>query len=161
MNNLNLNSLKASLQANAPTQDTVVTTPHELRSPVTPTETEGVKFQHYKSAKISMRLISVLGTKIVFINHEFITADPDAIEYLNTEIARGLPGITKGALLTREEADPMSAIKKQWEVEFKAKQAEDIRKAALGESKDMGETNNKPTISPLGTSSISDNAAGS
>ncbi len=139
----------------------VPTVAHELRAPVTPKDVEGVKFQHYKAAKTSMRLISSLGTKITFINHEFITCDKDAIDYLNNEIERGLPGITKGELLTREEADPMTALKKQWEEEFKAKQAEAAVQAALGREKDMGETDSKPGISPVSTKGNGGNVAGS
>jgi len=132
---------KANSDIPVPTQST------PLRAPVTKASS-GTKFQHYKSALTSMQLISSKGTKIVFIGHQFVTCDPDAMEYLNEEIERGLVGITKGELMTREEADPMTALKKQWEEEYKAKQLAETMAAAKGEIKDMGKTEGASTVSP-------------
>jgi hypothetical protein len=123
---------------------------------------EGVKFQHYRSAKTSMRLISSKGTKITFVRHEFVTCDNDAIEYLNTEIDNGtIPGITKGELLSREEADPMAMLRKQMKAEAKAEMEAEAVARAKGVEKYMGETDNKPAIKPVSTKGTGGNAAGS
>lgn len=133
------------------------TVAQSLRAPVSPADKKA-KFQHYKSAKSSMRLISTLGTKITFIHHEFITADPDAIDYLNTEIERGLPGITAGELLTSEEADPMAMLKKQLRAEI----IQEIDARDNGAAKqDMGSTDPKAKVGAVSTSKMGGNAAGS
>ena len=65
------------------------------------------KYQHYKCARTAMRLITTKGKKVIFTAFEFITADPDIIEYLDEEIKQGLNIIVKGALLTADDIDPM------------------------------------------------------
>ena len=121
-------------------------------------ETAPVKatHQHYNSARSSVRLITKDGGKIAFAGFKFITNDPDIITYLNDEIAKGLPGITKGELLTSDESDPMVALKariiKEHE-EQKAKAAADI---ALGVTKDMGTSKapGAPAINPVSSKQV-------
>lgn len=102
----------------------------------TTVDTSEVKYQHYNCAKQATKMITTMGKVVAFTNFKFITKDQDIIDYLNEEIARGLTIITKGELLTHEEADPMSALKKRVIEEYLAKQAE----TAAAPLKNMGST---------------------
>ena len=118
-----------------------------------PTE---IKYQHYQCARQSMKMITPKGKKIAFVNFQFITCDQDCIDYLNEAINRGVRSITKGKLMTREEANPMSALKAEWKKEWEAEQAEKRTKDALGVMPDMGSTAKKgssDTKQPLGAAS--------
>lgn len=109
-----------------------------------------VKFQHYASSRDSVKLITTKGKKITFVNFQYITCDKDCIEYLNDEIDRGLNMITKGKLMTAEEADPMASLKKRHIEEYLATQAETKKQEALGISPDMGRTKAKGAgINPM------------
>lgn len=79
-----------------------------------------VKFQHYNSSVSSMRMITKNGTHIIFVLGQFITSNPECINYLNAEIDLGLPQVTKGELMTAEEADPMAALKRRHIAEYLA-----------------------------------------
>jgi len=147
---LNLGNLKTGLE-----------TPEPAASKETAAAADPVKYQHYKSSRASVRLISTAGRRITFINHQFVTCEQELIDYLDDEIAKGVPGITRGELLTREEADPMSAIKRKHFEEFKAMQEAERIAAAKGEEKDMGTTVSKPEVSPASTRKLGGNAAGS
>jgi hypothetical protein len=115
-----------------------------------------LKFQHYKSARTAVNLITSTGGKVKFTGYEFITRDEAIIEYLDNEIAKGLPGIVKGALLTSSEANPMEALKRKHFAEFQAQQVEAATNKALGVQNDMG--NNKPAgsaqINPANTNDV-------
>ena len=101
-----------------------------------------VKFQHYASSRIAMNLVTEAGTKVRFVNHQYITADDEIIAYLDDQIKRGLNVITKGELLTAEDA------------EYLEKEAAELVAAAKGETRDMGETASKPDISPASSKSV-------
>ena len=119
-------------------------------------KSDEVKYQHYQCATQSNKMLTTTGKKIEFVNFQFITCDPDCIEYLNDEINRGLRNVTKGKLMTREEANPMSALKAEWKKEWEAEQAEKRTKDALGVMPDMGSTAKKgssDTKQPLGAAS--------
>jgi hypothetical protein len=102
-----------------------------------------IKYQHYKSARTAMCMTTYAGKKISFANYIFITADPDIIQYLDTEIDRGLNTVTKGELLTTDEADPMKILKAAHFQEFIDAQA---NAAGAGYSADMGNTKSKEAI---------------
>ena len=99
-----------------------------------------VQFQHYSSSLQSTKLITTTGKKICFVNFQFITSDQDHIDYLNDEITKGLKCISKGKLMTAEEANPMNALKKAFIKEYVEEQKQLAAKEAMGESKDMGNT---------------------
>ena len=82
------------------------------------------KFQHYSSAKQATKLICEDGRVINFINFQFITADAAFIDFLDREIEAGNASFSKGELMTAEEADPMSALKRRHIEEYKAAEAE-------------------------------------
>lgn len=120
------------------------------------------KFQHYKSSRQAMKMISKTGRKIIFVNYQYMTCEKDIIEYLNEEIELGLNVITKGELLTSEEADPMAALKRKHIAEYLAKKAEELKNVALGVSKDMGSTKSKEALAsgakPLSTTGVTTKA---
>lgn len=93
------------------------------------------KYQHYISAKQHTKLVTPTGRMIPFVNFKFITNDPELIAYLDKEIELRIPGITKGELLTHEEADPMQALRNKHIMEYLAKEA-----AGKKENIDMGST---------------------
>lgn len=128
-----------------------------------PPSTEEVKFQHYTSARQSVKLLTSSGRSIEFVNFQFITADEELIDYLNNEIRLGLTTITKGELMTAEEADPMVALKRKWQEEYDAELAEKAKKAALGQLPDMGNTKPKEQRADnvLGSNKINTLAASS
>jgi hypothetical protein len=117
---------------------------------------EPVKYQHYTSARVSVRLITHTGGRITFTGYEFITRDKSIIEYLDTEIANGLVGIIKGALLTSDEADPVAAMKRKHIAEYLAEEEKKKVNAAKGIIPDMG--NNKApgaaSINPTNTNQV-------
>jgi hypothetical protein len=102
-----------------------------------------IKYQHYNSSRVAMCMTTYAGKKISFANYTFITADPDIIQYLDTEIDRGLNTVTKGKLLTTAEADPMKILKAAHFQEFIDAQA---NAAGAGYSADMGNTKSKEAI---------------
>jgi len=124
-------------------------------------EEQEIKYQHYSSSKQSVSLISPLGRKISFINFEHITCEESVIEYLDQEIKDGMRLITKGALMTREEADPMSALRKKFIKEYEAEKQAAAVKVAMGEVADMGKTDKNASINPSSTKDLTSNAAGS
>ena len=133
-------------------------TPEPVQEPVLE-----IKFQHYECARQSTKLLTPTGRAIIFINHEFITSDEGLIEYLNNEIANGLRDVTKGALMTAAEADPMAALKAKWIEEGKKQAQQEAEQAALGVSADMGDTRKSKVdkLNAISTQGINQNAAGS
>lgn len=109
------------------------------------------KYQHYSSARIAMRLITDKGKRIVFTGYEFLTQDEDIIEYLDTEIKQGLPGIAKGKLMTASESDPMEALRRKHIKEYEDQKAEEAANASRGITKNMGTTENSggATVKPV------------
>ena len=80
-------------------------------------------FQHYTSAKTTMRMITPKGARITFIDNSFVTSDSEVIRYLDRELKNPTLGITKGKLMTAEDADPMKALKAKIIAEHEAKKA--------------------------------------
>lgn len=111
------------------------------------------KYQHYKSSRTAMRLITVKGKKIIFSGYEFITQDEDIIEYLDYEIKQGLPGIVKGELLTVDEANPMEALRRKHVTEYLEQQKEKKADIAKGISKDMG-SNAVNRLNPVSSNQV-------
>jgi len=142
-----------------------------VNSPVKKEETEDAspkvedqKFQHYSCSRIAMKLITEKGTKIVFTNFKFITCDEEIIEYLNTEAKGCLKGVIKiGELLTHKEADPMEEVKRKAVEEYKEQQEELIKKRALGQMPNMGNTKTKEalatSVNPMGSNKVTNAAA--
>lgn len=108
------------------------------------------KFQEYKSARSSMRLITFEGIRITFTNFKLLTQNEDVINYLDDEIKKGLPGVIKGALLTLADVNPMETMRREMELKVRAEIAEEAKQAALGTSKDMG-TYATPKLNPAGS----------
>lgn len=110
---------------------------------------QSVMWQQYKSARPSVRTITSSGKRICFTNYEYFTREKDVVEWLDSEISNyGLPGITKGELMSTSERDPMEKLKKQHIAEYLA--AEEVAKIATarGEYKDMGSTEKGANINP-------------
>ena len=112
------------------------------------------KYQHYNCARIAMNMVTEEGKKIRFVNHQYITADELEIAYLNDQIDRGLKVITKDKLMTLEEADPMAALKRKHIAEYLAKESAELVAESKGESRDMGNTESKPAISPASSKAV-------
>ena len=114
------------------------------------------KYQHYTSARIAMRLVTKTGKRIIFTGYEYFTQDEDIMEYLDSEIKQGLPGITKGKLMSFAEKDPMEKLKREIIAEHEEKKAKEAADASRGIKKDMG--NSKPkgevAINPLGSDNV-------
>ena len=87
------------------------------------------EYQQYTSSRSSMKMITKKGVPITFINYQYITDNKECIEYLNAEIAAGLNLVEKGDLVSSEEADPMSALKKRHIEEYLAEQAIEAEKS--------------------------------
>lgn len=125
---------------------------------------EEVKYQHYQSSLESVRVVAPNGTPITFVNFQFITADQYLIDFLNKEIkSGGMRDISIGAVMTREEADPMSALKAKWEKEWEEKQKAKAVAAALGKVPDLGNTIVKETgstVQPVGGATSKQVASG-
>ena len=116
---------------------------------------DAVKFQHYSSAKAATKFITDTGQVVCFINFQFITSDKSVMAYLDSEIAAGNTSITKGELMTAEEADPMSALKRKHIAEYQAAEAEKAKAAALGEVANMGDTKPKDKhVNVMSTSGV-------
>lgn len=108
-----------------------------------PAETlqEAQQFQHYKSSRNSTRMITSSGKKIAFCNFALYTQDEDIIDYLDHEIKQNkLLGITKGALMSVEDKDPMAALKSQHIAEYLETEAKKASDAKLGKTVNMGNT---------------------
>jgi len=150
---MNLDNLKAKTESTFISEPPVIgSEEHEQIIAEVPEQ----KFQHYRSSRISTRLVATKGKKIVFTGFQYITKDPDIIEYLNFEISQGLPGITKGELLTEKEADPMEALKKRIIQEHEDEKAQEAADKARGITKDMGTSKAKgsPSINPMSSNQV-------
>jgi len=147
---IDLENLKANLST-ATSEHTVEPPPVEPEptapAPSAPATSGAQKYQHYKSARVSTRLITTEGKLITFTNYQFITCDQDCIAYLDTEIDAGIKYITKGELLTHEEADPMVALRRKIIAEHEA-----AKKLAAGPGAydtPMGNTKDTPNMNVL------------
>tara|TARA_R110002153_G_scaffold241419_2_gene396500 strand:+ start:203 stop:649 length:447 start_codon:yes stop_codon:yes gene_type:complete len=112
------------------------------------------QFQQYKSAKSAVRFVTHAGLRLTFTNFQFLTQSPDAIDYLDSEIARGLQGVTKGGILATSDLDPMQSMRKQARAELLAELEQEAKDEAEGLSKNMGATQNKAQISPASTKTV-------
>ena len=112
------------------------------------------QFQQYKSARPAVRLVTYSGLRLTFTNFQFLTQSEEAIDYLDSEIARGLQGISKGDVLTTSDLDPMQSMRKQVRAELLAEIQAAAANEAVGNSRDMGETENKAKISPASTKQV-------
>jgi len=121
-------------------------------------KTEEKKYQHYASSRQSMKMISTVGRKITFVNHQYITCEQGIIDYLDAEIEQGLTVITKGELLTAKEADPMEALRSKHIREYLAAEQQEQIDKALGKTKDMGATKSeeviKAALKPMSTKGV-------
>ncbi len=90
---------------------------------------ESKVFQHYKCSRSSMKLITTIGTPIVFVLYQFYTDNTEIIGYLDLQIKLGLKSVTKGEALTAEEADPMSRLRREIIAEYVAKEAAELAAA--------------------------------
>jgi len=119
---------------------------------------EELKYQHYSSSRVAMNLVTKKGKHISFTNFQFITADKDLISYIDEEIDQGLNVVTKGKLMTVEEADPMAKLKADLKKEILAEQGEAAKKAALGIEQDMGNSKSeaeiRKAVSPASTKKV-------
>lgn len=151
---MDINQLKASIK---PTGATTEATTPEIATPAPiQAKTTEKKYQHYAYSKAATQLITPKGKKFSFVSHQLITDDPEIIEYLDAEIANGLKVITKGALLTSKESDPMRAVKALGVKEYLEEQAKLAMNNALGVKEDMGSTDtgkSKP-FSPMSTTEL-------
>lgn len=98
-------------------------------------------FQYYNCSIQSMRMCTSNGTPIIFKDFQLVTDNIDIIAYLEHELSKGLEsqGITRGALLTKEEMDPMEVLRKQHIAEYIASEAA-VTAAALASEKAGGAT---------------------
>lgn len=98
-------------------------------------------FQYYNSALESVRMCTSGGIPIIFKDYQLVTDNVDIIAYLEHELSRGLKlqGITRGALLTKEEMDPMEVLRKQIIDEYEASKVADTA-AALEKEHDGAAT---------------------
>ena len=82
-------------------------------------------FQYYNSAMKSLRMCTSAGVPINFKDFQLVTNDIDVIAYLEHELSKGLElqGITRGALMTKEEMDPMEILRKQHIADYIASEA--------------------------------------
>ena len=114
------------------------------------------KYQHYTSARIAMRLVTKTGKRIIFTGYEYFTQDEDIMEYLDDEIKQGLPGITKGKLMSFAEKDPMEKLKREIIAEHEEQKAQEAADASRGITKDMGNSKKKgeTSINPLGSDNV-------
>lgn len=98
-------------------------------------------WQHYKCSRQSMRMTTTCGKKFHFAQFEMLTQDEDVIGYLDSEIKNNsMIGITKGALMTADDKDPMAALKRKHIAEYIAEQAKAAADKASGIIPDMGST---------------------
>lgn len=97
------------------------------------------KFQEYKSARSSTRLITNGGIKITFVKFRLLTQSPAVIDYLNAEIEAGMPGITKGDLLTLDEVNPMATLRREVKEEVLAEIRQEAIDKVEGNKRDIGE----------------------
>lgn len=99
------------------------------------------QFQEYKASRPSVRLITTGGIRITFTNFRLLTQSAAAIAYLDEEIkSGGLPGITKGELLTMADVNPMQTLRREVEAQVRAELKQEAADAVEGKSKDMGST---------------------
>lgn len=80
------------------------------------------EYQQYASTRLSICLIVPGGKRINFTNYEYYTKDPEIMEYLDTQIAKGLRGYAKGKRVRAEDINPMAALKRKHIEEFMASQ---------------------------------------
>lgn len=100
-------------------------------------------FQQYRYSKPSCRMITTKGKKFSFVEFELLTQDEDIITYLDNEIKLNPRlGITKGALMSVDDKDPMAALKRQHVAEYLTEQKQKAIDKVAGITRNMGVTEN-------------------
>lgn len=144
----------------AATMNTAISaTAQVTQTAATPKETP--KFQQYLLSRKSTQMITHKGTKFSFVNNQLLTRNAEVIAYLDEEISLGLRDVTKGELMTSEQADPMAALKANMKKQLLAEIAEEAKQAALGNTPDMGSTVPKQQQVTMGSTSTMKTGAGS
>ncbi len=147
---VDLSKIKTQL---APSKEAVV-----VETPRDAVVQEDVKYQHYTSSRISMRIVTPIGRVINFVNYKYITANEELISYLDSQIKAGMNSITKGELLTLKEADPMESLKQRIIDEFLAEQAERAKLAPT--IPNFGDTKTKQELAASINPATSNDVAG-
>lgn len=88
-------------------------------------------YQVYKSSLASQRIAMPNGKLINITSNKYITAMEDEIEFLDNEIKKGFPYLTKGEPVVSSDLDPMNALRKKFYAEFLAEQTK-VPAPALG-----------------------------
>ena len=94
------------------------------------------------TSKPAINFITESGKKVKFTGYRYITADPEIIDYLERQIAAGIRGLTKGDSIISKETDPMEAVRREEALKVLAEQEERARRAVMGETENMGESEN-------------------
>ena len=104
-------------------------------------------YQHYISSRLTTKMITEIGDRLIFVNYEFITKTQKHIDYLDAEIEAGLPGITKCELKPLVDPDPMKNLREKHFKEFEAQQAQQVRSKSS-----HGDSMHQRSVSPLAVS---------
>lgn len=156
---VDLSALKAKIATNAKPQ----TEQQESKEPevLVLDESKSMReqgvWQHYKGSRQSMRMTTTCGKKFYFAQFELLTQDEDVIGYLDAEIKNNpMIGITKGALMTADDKDPMAALKRKHIAEYIAEQAKQASDTASGIVPDMGSTKveGAPQLNPANSGNV-------
>jgi hypothetical protein len=129
-----LSKLKAAMAAAAITADTT-TTPSDNSAGA-----DEKVYTKFTSTRKATRMFTTKGIRINFVNHQYITDIPDAIEYLRSEIIAGSRFLTEVGEITASDLDPMAVLRKQMYAEFLAEQEASALAKAQGKLPDMGST---------------------
>ena len=98
-------------------------------------------YQSYHSAVKNFSMYTPEGRRIIFVDGQFITNDPDFISYLDYEIRKGHPEIKKGKPVDKVVGDPLEGLKAKFFEEFKREQQEAMINKAIGQNqRDFGNT---------------------
>ncbi len=121
---------------------------------------EEVRWQQYTSARRAIRTFTDKGKSIKFTNYEYFTREKDVAMWLDSQIAiNGLPGVTKGKLLTSSERDPMEVLRKQHIAEYLKDQEQIKVDAAKGLFPDMGSTERATNLNPASSKGVASGAS--
>jgi hypothetical protein len=117
----------------------------------------------YKSAAASMQMCSEAGARIIFVNHRFITDDPEVIDYLDKQVNKyKVPGlfIDKGEMFYDANIhDPIAALRNQLRKELMEEMQLRTKAASGNPNRDLGSYDQGKLV-PASTTTIAPVAAG-
>jgi len=113
------------------------------------------EYQSYRSSLPNQRIALESGRLLRIVDHKYITDDGEEIEFLDHQIKKGFPFLSKTGVVTTSDLDPMNSLRQRIIAEAIASGT--VQAVPSPELKDT----EAQTLTPAGTAALAPLAAGS